>query len=209
MRKLFLDSRQPISTCSSENCEICPLQDRLQCHFSGRELLRFFGIAFPPFILGGIGIDRISTWWLLPWVGFVVSYFGFIEIRVMCSHCPHYAEPVSKTLQCWANYGSPKLWKYRPGPMTWGERFIFFSGLVVIAGYPLAFLMIGRQWLLLALFVGTVIGMAILMGRLMCARCMNFACPFNATDLATRDAFFSRNPMIAGAWQEVTQRRAR
>ncbi|GAJ20475.1 unnamed protein product, partial [marine sediment metagenome] len=25
------------------------------------------------------------------------------------------------TLKCWANYGSPKLWKYRPGPMSLNE----------------------------------------------------------------------------------------
>ena len=95
-----------------------------------------------------------------------ISYFSFVEIRAMCSHCPHYTEPGSKKLQCWANYGSIKLCKYRSGSMTQGEIVAFFTGLVFIAGYPLAILIVGIQWLLLVLFTVTVIVMAVLMGRL-------------------------------------------
>lgn len=198
---MFLDPVKPLSTCSSTDCVGCPLQGRLQCHFGGKELLRFLGIAFPPFILGGIGIVRVNAWWLLPWLGMVLGYFGFVEIRVMCTHCPHYAEPGSKTLQCWANYGSPKLWRFTPGPMSRGEKSVFFIGLIFVVGYPLTFLIAGMQWLLLVLFAVSVTGMASLMGRLMCARCMNFACPFNHVDLAMRDAFFVHNPTLAAAWR--------
>lgn len=207
MKGLFLDTHKPLTTCSAETCEGCPLQSRLQCHFSGRELLRFFGLAFPPFILGGIGIARVNAWLLLPWVLLIIGYFGLIEIRVMCSHCPHYAEPGGKSLQCWANYGSPKLWQYNPGPMTRGERFVFFAGLVVIAGYPLAFLVGASQWLLSALFGVTVAAMATLMGRLMCVRCMNFACPFNGVDHWTRTLFLARNPAVAQAWKKQLPKR--
>jgi hypothetical protein len=202
MNHLFLDPSKPLSTCSSADCAGCPLQSRLQCHFSSRELLRFFGIAFPPFILGGIGITRIDPWLLLPWIGLAISYFGFVEIRVMCSHCPHYAEPGTRSLQCWANYGSPKLWKYRPGPMSVGEKTVFFTGLVLIAGYPLAFLVVGEQWLLLIMFVVMVAVMAIAMRALMCTRCMNFACPLNRVEQSIRSAFFSRNPVVFQAWKE-------
>lgn len=198
---MFLDPQKPLSTCFSRDCEGCPLQERLQCHFGPRELLRFFGIAFPPFILGGIGIARINPWLLLPWIGLAIGYFGFVEILVMCSHCPHYAEPGSKSLQCWANYGSLKLWKYNPGPMTRVEKFIFFAGLVLIAGYPLATLIYGQQWGLLVLFSITTGGMAALMRRLMCSRCMNFACPLNQVDHIVREAFFARNSTVAQAWQ--------
>ena len=202
MNNLFLDPKRPLSTCSSKDCQGCPVQGRLQCHFGGRELSRFLLIAFPAFILGGWGIARVNAWLLAPWVGIALSYFGLIEIRVMCSHCPHYAEPGTRSLQCWANYGSPKLWKYRPGPMSPGEKAVFFSGLFLIAAYPLAFLLASSQWLLLALFVLATLGMGVLMARLMCARCMNFACPLNRVDQAAREAFFARNPVIARAWKK-------
>ena len=73
---------------------------------------------------------------------------------------------------------------------------------MVIAGYPLAFLISAAQWIMLALFGVTVTIMATLMGRLMCARCMNFACPFNGVDPATRALFFACNPVVARAWQD-------
>jgi hypothetical protein len=202
MKSFFLNPQQPLSTCRSTTCEGCPLQQSLTCHFNGRLLLRFFAIAFPPFILGGIGIVRISTWLLLPWIVLLISYFGLIEIRVMCSHCPHYAQPGTTSLQCWANYGSPKLWKFRPGPLNRMERSVFFVGLIIIAAYPLIFIIIGQQWLLLLFFILTTGAMAFLMGRFMCSHCMNFACPFNGVDAATQEAFFSRNPVISRAWQK-------
>lgn len=201
MSSLFLDPHKPLPGCASEDCRGCPLKDRLACHFYGRDLLRFLGIGLPPFLLGGWGIARVAPWLLLPWIGLIVGYFGLIEIRVMCSHCPHYGEPGTRFLQCWANYGVPKLWKYRPGPLTRGETSVFLGGLLVIAGYPFAIIAFHREWLLLALLALTVGVMGVMMGRLMCARCMNFACPLNRTDGALRDAFFARNPGVARAWR--------
>jgi hypothetical protein len=78
----------------------------------------------------------MNGWLLIPWLTMIIGYFGFIEIRVMCSHCPHYAESDS-SLKCWANYGSPKIWKYRPEPMSFIEKAIFLGGFAIIWGYPL------------------------------------------------------------------------
>ena len=200
---MFLDPQKLLPTCSSAGCPGCPLQERLHCHFQSRDLVRFFAFAFPPFILGGIGIARLNAWLLLPWIAGCFSYFGLVEIRVMYSHCPHYAESGTKTLQCWANYGSPKLWKYRSGPMTFGENIIFFAGLGPVAGFPLVTMVIGNRWLLLFLFVLLTSGMGILMARGMCARCMNFAYPFNEVEPATRHAFFARNPVVGQAWRST------
>jgi hypothetical protein len=178
------------------------VHNRLQCHFQGRDLARFLVIAFPPFIVGGMGIAQQSGWYLIPWIILCLSYFGFIEIRVMCSHCPHYAEPGTGSLQCWANYGSPKLWKYRPGPMSAGEKSVFFVGLALIASYPFVFLVLGRQWWLLILFTALVVLMGAAMRTRMCSRCMNFACPLNQVKPDARAMFFVRNPLVAQAWKE-------
>jgi hypothetical protein len=156
--------------------------------------------ALPPFILGGAGIARINGWLLVPWIALCLGFFLLVEIRVMCSHCPHYAEPGTRSLQCWANYGAPKFWAYRPGPMSRAETVIFYGGLIPVAAYPVAFLLAGAQWLLLALFAAAVAAMGTLMLRTMCSRCMNFACPLNRVDAQTRDLFFARNPVVAEAW---------
>ena len=86
--------------------------------------------------------------------------------------------------------------------MTRWEKIVFFTGLVIIAAYPLVCIIIGAQWLLLVLFIIATGGMGAAMGRLMCAHCMNFACPLNHVDRTTRELFFALNPVIAEAWLE-------
>jgi hypothetical protein len=201
MNRLFLDPGKPLSTCSSESCQGCPAQSRLQCHFGGRDIVRFLLIALPPFLLGGVGIAQVNGWLILPWIAVILAFFLLVEIRVMCSHCPHYAESGTRALQCWANYGAPKFWTYRPGPMSPAEKVVFSGGLSAVAAYPAAFLLAGSQWLLLALFAATVAGMGALMARTMCSRCMNFACPLNRVDRPVRELFFARNPVVARAWR--------
>jgi hypothetical protein len=207
MSKMFLDPARPLSTCTAHDCEGCPASQSVQCHFQGRDLVAFLFTCLPAFVIGGAGVVRISAWWLLPWVFLMGAYFGFIEIRVMCSHCPHYAEP-GGSLQCWANYGSPRLWKYRPGPMTTAEKVVFIAGLVAIMGYPMGFLLRGPQWLLLFLYLLTATSFFVILQRSFCSHCMNFACPFNEVDARHRAAFFERNPTVAQAWEREKDARS-
>ncbi len=202
---LFLDPNKPIVTCISETCNKCPVYKTLHCHFKPRDLMRFFIIASPSFLIGGAGIYLMNVWLLVLWLIMIIAFFGFIEVRVLCSHCPHYAEP-DKTLKCWVNYGSPKLWRYRPGPMTRMEKGIMLGGFAIIWGYPLAFLIAGLLWLQLCFYILSVIVFFMALKTLLCPRCMNFACPLNTVAEKTRKKFFRRNPELAHAWTEETKR---
>lgn len=195
----FLDPNQPIATCVAESCDGCPVGAAVHCHFRAVDLTHFLLLALPAFLLGGAGIVAVGAMYLIPWAVFCLAYFGLIEIRVMCSHCPHYAEP-GHSLRCWANYGSPKLWKYRPGPMSRVETIIFLGGFVLIWGYPLVFLILGMRWFLLLVYAMTTAGFFMTLKLSFCSQCMNFACPLNGVDAATRQAFRERNPEIAEAW---------
>ena len=197
---MFLNPKKPLVTCESICCDDCVINNNLHCHFRLNDLIYFLLIALPPFLLGGAGIYLFSGWLLIPWISVVVAFFGFIEIRVMCSHCPHYAESTT-SLKCWANYGSPKLWKYRPGPMTITEKIIFFAGFAVVWGYPLLFLIISKQLFLLIVYFMTTSGFFLTLTSFMCSQCINFACPLNSVDETTRSQFFDRNPSIAKAWR--------
>ena len=196
---LFLDPEKPIATCVSETCEGCAVRDIVHCHFRPGDLIHFLCIVLPSFLVGGAGIYRVSGWLLGLWILLIIGYFGFLEIRVMCSHCPHYAEP-GGCLKCWANYGAPKLWKYRPGPMSFMETLLFLGGFVVIWGYPLAFLVMGRQWFLLIVYAISTAGFFMTLKLFLCSQCMNFACPLNSVDKSVRQKFFKRNPEAARAW---------
>jgi hypothetical protein len=196
---MFLDANKPIATCESGSCDGCAINSNIHCHFSLKDLIHFLFIAFPPFLLGGAGIYHVNGWLLMPWIFFVVAFFVFIEIRVMCSHCPHYAESIT-SLKCWANYGSPKLYKYRPGPMTIIEKIVLFGGFAIVWGYPLPFLFLGEQPFLLVVYSMTTIGFFMTLINFMCSQCMNFACPLNRVDEKVRSQFFLKNPIVAEAW---------
>lgn len=193
MKKAFLDPKRPLPTCTSEKCDGCAARDGLTCHFGAKHLLRFFAIVFPPIIAAGIGIASMNPWLLAPWIGFFLFFFGFAEIRALCSHCPHYAETETRTLRCWANYGSPKIWKYRPGPMTVGDRAVFFGGAFFILAYPTVFIILGSRWIQLGVFAALVVLAAVAMSATMCSRCINLACPFNKVNGATKERFIELN----------------
>jgi hypothetical protein len=195
----FPDSSVPIATCDASGCEGCRAAESVQCHFGPGDLIHFYLISLPVFLVGGAGILAVGMVPLLIWIGVLVAFFGFIEIRVMCSHCPHYAEEGS-TLRCWANYGSPKLWKYRPGPMSTAENLVFFAGLAAVFGYPLGFLVAGGLWFLLVLYLLLATAFAVSLKRFLCSKCMNFACPLNGVPEPARRLFWAQNPRVGEAW---------
>jgi hypothetical protein len=195
----FLDSSVPIATCEAPGCEGCRVADSVQCHFGSGDIIHFYLMFLPVLLVGGAGIFAVGWVPLTVWIAIIVSFFGFIEIRVMCSHCPHYAEEGS-SLRCWANYGSPKLWEYRPGPMSTAENVVFFAGLAVVFGYPLGFFVTSGVWFLLVLYALLATAFAVSLKRFLCSRCMNFACPLNGVPDHVRMAFWERNPRVGEAW---------
>jgi hypothetical protein len=197
--KLFLDDTKPLYTCKEKSCEKCDVANLLNCHFHLKQLLLFLSFGLLIFIIGGIGITRFSGWALLIWFIFILSYFGLIEIRVMCSHCPHYAEPELKSLKCWANYGSPKLWKYRPGPMSLIEKIIFFAGLFIIFLFPVPLMMLSKDFILLVIYVFLLVLATYLLKTFYCAKCMNFACPLNKVSAEIQEKFYRHNDTIYNA----------
>lgn len=195
----FPDPTRPIATCSATSCKECPVSEKVHCHFKLKELIHFLLISFPGIIIGGAVIYSYNVWSLAVYTAILIGFFGLLEIRVMCSHCPHYAEK-GKTLTCWANHGSPKLWKYRPGPMSQAENFLFFSGLLLVWGFPLPFFPLTGAWLLLTLYILTNAAFFGTLKLFLCSKCMNFACPLNGVGKKGRDLFLGRNPSVAEHW---------
>ena len=202
MSDMFLDENKPIHTCKKGSCSGCPTAKSISCHFNLKQLLHFYLIALTPFILGGYGIFQFNWIFLVVWIGIIIGFFNFIEIRVMCSHCPHYAEPGMKSLKCWANYGSPKLWKYRPGPMSIIEKIVFITGLIMVFSIPVVFFVILQYWFLLIIYTMTVGVFFTTLRAHLCSKCMNFACSLNNVKDEDRNEFFKNNPIVAKAWKK-------
>jgi hypothetical protein len=204
------DNPYDICTWRDESgCEGCPLSECLKCRFDRGDLLHFLGMTgcagIPAVIgmaLGGYG------WYLLGWVAFWLVFFEFWEIRILCSHCPYYAER-GATLHCIANYGSLKLWNYHPEPMSTFEKVQLWIGFAILGGYPFPFMILGGQylWAVVALW-----GLAMFfwtLHRYTCSRCVNFSCPLNSVPKKVVDAYLERNPVMQKAWESDRVRRLR
>ncbi len=184
-----------------EECAGCELSANLKCRFETGDLVAFL-LGFLPFgiavvagmILGGYG------WWLLGWLAIWVLFFFVVEGRVLCSHCPFWAEE-GWVLHCHANYGVIKFWEFRPGPMSRLEKALFGAGTAVFGLYPIVFMILGGQWLLLAIAVTAIPGFALNLRRNACTRCINFSCPVNAVPKPLVDAYLRRNPVMREAWE--------
>jgi len=158
----------------------------------------FLAFALPAFIgviLSGYG------WYLLGWVAFWLVFFEFWEIRILCSHCPYYAER-GATLHCIANYGSLKLWNYRPEPMSTFEKVQLWIGFSILGGYPFPFMILGGQylWAVVALWGSAMFFWTL--RRYTCSQCVNFSCPLNCVSKEIVDAYLERNPVMREAWEK-------
>jgi hypothetical protein len=187
---------------STIECNKCEIKNKLICHFRSKYLLSFVGFfvlfvitTFIGVIISGYG------WFLIGWIAFWLFFFEFWEIRILCSHCPFYAEE-GKTLHCIANYGSLKLWKYHPEPMSLSEKIQLLIGFIILLGYPFPFLLLGNQFALLLI---AIVELIIFFGFLTlkrCGNCLNFSCPFNRVKKQDVDCFLRKNLVMRQAWQE-------
>jgi hypothetical protein len=165
------------------------------------DLLFFLGLCLSFALPAGIGMVLGGFgWYLLGWPILLFILLGVWENRVLCSHCPYYAEKGS-TLHCFANYGLPKLWKYRPGPASRWEKAQFVVIVVFIVGYPFPFLFLGGQYIFVVLAAWALAMVAWTMQRVNCSQCVNFSCVFNRVPKEVIDEFLKRNPVMREAWE--------
>lgn len=190
-----------IKTCSADNCDHCTIHAKTNCNFEISQLLKFYLISLPPFIIAGIFLYSYQVSVFFFWLFIIGLFFGVIEIRVLCSHCPHY-ERSTFFLNCWANYGAPKLWKYRPGPLNFLEKLILICGFILVWGYPLFFLFLIKNWAIFALYTLSIIVFYAILRTNNCNRCVNFSCPLNTVDTETKEKFLKNNPVIKKHWEK-------
>jgi len=183
-------------------CESCTLQSQLKCRFKKPWLINFMIRAMLFMVPTGIGLVLADKLWaLLVWVFFLAIFFTLWEIRILCSHCPFYAED-APTLHCIANYGSPKVWKYHPEPMTTFEKVQLFIGFVIFGLWPIPWLILGgRYFFAIAAVVTLVIFFYYLIQRV-CTKCVNFSCPLNRVPKPIVDRYLRKNEVMRKAWED-------
>ena len=205
-----IEPSQPCTWQSDSSCQNCQIKGRLQCRFESKNITNFFMVVMPyavTVIAGAIhaGYGR----YLLLWLAYSFFFFFVWEARILCRHCPYWAEN-ARILHCHANYGVFKIWKYEPDPMSKSERaqFILSASIWLILPFPL--LLISAQYLLTLIGACTAISGVFLLKRNICSKCLNFSCPLNTVPKNLVDSYLELNPRIKEAWEHSSyQRNAR
>lgn len=185
----------------ASKCTGCPLADRLNCRFNWNDLLYFLALFATPAISAIVGMLQGGfRVYLIGWAGYAVFFFFVWEARILCSHCPYWAEQ-GRVLHCLANHGVLKIWRYRPEPMSLWEKIQFLVGAGLLILYPLPFLIIGKQYMYALIMFFGVIAFIFSLRKHICTRCVNFSCPLNGVPKIVVDAYLRGNPVMLEAWQ--------
>ena len=226
-----MSTRNPYNICTwneESGCIECDLKGKLSCRLNTRDFTFFMLNQVPSLVMALFGLVLIGllagAWWpLIVYAVGCIALWGLgIETRILCSHCPYWAED-GKTLHCWALTGSPKVWRYRPEPMNKLEKtvLVFFFSFVVL--FPVLAEAYGI-WLMAASYAEfglyALLGMigvtiATLLAGLQflyilmyyfCSRCVNFSCPLNRVPKSMVDEYLAKNPVMKEAWERTGYR---
>lgn len=208
------------------DCVSCDLDAHLSCRWNKNTLGLFMGIGISPFMITlfgfvVLGLMKLSWWWLIGYVLYFIVFFGILEARFLCSHCPFYARG-GKTLKCLGNNGNYKFWKYHPEPINGFEKFLMIFVIVLMTflfipliglGYGIYYIaahysMFGLIPLMLmiglcfAAFVSGI-GFIIALKKGFCSRCINFSCGLNTVPKEYVDAYLRKNNVMREAWEKA------
>ncbi|MHA1605855.1 MAG: hypothetical protein ACTSV0_08610 [Candidatus Freyarchaeota archaeon] len=195
----------------------------MNCRWDRGLLCRLWLFLFTYTVISFSGIVIVGflteVWWtLIVYIIFFLIFFLVFEIRVLCSHCPFYAEN-SRILHCLGNYGTPKLWRYHPEPLNRFEKASLILGFSFFAGFPLLTEAYGVWFLLnhytnygsVTIFgymsvtlatLGALIALFYVLRKFYCSKCINFSCPFNTVPRSILNEYLKRNPVIKEAWKK-------
>ena len=170
------------------------------CRYTNRDLLNFFTMVLPyaasmiiGAILAGYGL------WLFLWLAYSLFFFFVWEARVLCRHCPYWAAP-DRILECHANSGVFKIWKFDPAPMSRSEQRQFIGGALLWMLMPFPLLILGGQYWIAFIGFCSIFSGTLLLHYNVCSRCVNFSCPMNNVPKALVDAYLEDNPVMLKAW---------
>ncbi len=216
------DSKITCTWDQEADCMNCTIQGELDCKWNRSLLIRFYKGGSLAMISGGMGLLLVGL--LVSWLPIIIYavfwifFFGFFEIRVLCSHCPYYAEE-GRTLHCLANHGTIKLWNYHPEPMNRWEKLGFLGGALFFVAFPVIAELWGlyHLWIdepeinFIILVLGALIVLSTLGGGLffiflhkkICPTCVNFSCPLNSVPKNLVDAYLKKNPIMREAWEKA------
>lgn len=157
--------------------------------------ISYFGWSFDIGSLLGLGSFVLIEGMLMLPIYFIISmlfFAGGIEWYVLCRHCPCYEHSGKEhgnenRFYCLGNWGSPKLFKYKPGHISRiGQgTFLVFTSFFLL--FPILYFLDRWEFVLFQL-VMAVSFMATLR-HWGCSQCPNFGCILNSVPEGKKEQF--------------------
>jgi hypothetical protein len=189
-------------------CGDCHLDEVLFCRLNPKYMM-YFGLTAMLGIIPAVMGICLSDYSVLgkviilsSWIAYAAFFFIVWESRMLCNHCPYYANDAQKVLHCPIDKGKLKTYHYDPGPLSKSEKRQFILGTFILIGFLQPFLVMAGQVLFMMLSIIGIVVWIIVIQKKVCTACVNFACPLNKIPKSTRDSFLNRNPVIKRAWEE-------
>jgi hypothetical protein len=195
-------SKKTATECKNSTCDGCEIDGKIMCIHTKKQAFKF-GLGSVPFmilLISGMIIGKFYLW-LAIWFGLVIIFFVYVEVLILCRHCPHYAEP-GKTLKCHANWGLPKISKYDPKPLTTTEKVVWIIYVLIMVLWYVPFFIISVQWIMFATTTIVWITGFTLLLTTRCTKCYVISCPLNRTPPEVRKIFFRNYPKFAESYED-------
>jgi hypothetical protein len=144
-------------------------------------------LGLGPFVLGE-GVLMFPIYFALS----MLFFAGGIEWYVLCRHCPCYEHSGTehgneRRFYCLANWGSPKIFKYKPSRISRLGQAAFLIGSGFFILFPILYLLDRWDFLLIQLVVA--VSFMVTLRHWGCSQCPNFGCILNCVDEENQQAF--------------------
>ncbi len=158
--------------------------------------ISYFGLSLDIGLILGLDSFVLTESMLMIPIHFIVSmifFAGGIEWYLLCRHCPCYEHSGKEhgnegRFYCLANWGSPKLFKYDPAPVTrFGQAVFLLWGIGFAFIFPIIYLLDRFGWLLVYALVTS--SFFISLQHFHCSTCPNFGCFLNTVPEEKRKEF--------------------
>lgn len=157
--------------------------------------ITYFGWSFDIGSFLGLGSFVLTEGMLMFPVHFILSmlfFAGGIEWYVLCRHCPCYEysgkeHGKENRFYCLANWGSPKLFKYKPGHISRAGQATFLGFIAFFLLFPILYFLDRWEFVLFQLIV--TISFVVTLRHWSCSQCPNFGCILNCVPEEKREKF--------------------
>ncbi|MHA2027201.1 MAG: hypothetical protein ACW98U_14965 [Candidatus Thorarchaeota archaeon] len=148
--------------------------------------ISYIGWSFDIGLFFGVGSFVLTEGLLMFLVYFIVSmlfFAGGIEWYVLCRHCPCYEHSGAEhgndgRFYCLANWGSPKLFKYKPGHISRLGQATFVGFVAFFLFFPLVYFL--DRWEFFLFQIVMAVSFIVTLRHWGCSQCPNFGCILNS-----------------------------